>query len=332
MRTFSNTIGIDISKEKLDAHDYKSNKHHVFKNSTEGFEKLLAFVKKNNANHGENVVYCFENTGIYSLPLSAFMEENKQAYSALCALEIKRSIGIARGKNDKIDAFKIAEYAYLRREKLPLTTLPSAILLQLKDLLSLRARMVKQRGGYQAYLKELSRFSKREKQPLIFESQEKMIDQLSNQIKRIEQEITLLIESEPNLKYQYQLVTSVKGVGLIVGASLLVYTDSFTKFKTWRHFASYAGTAPFPYESGSSIKRGKKVSNMANKTIKALLTNSAVSIIQHDKQMRLYYERRTKDGKNKMSVQNIVKNKLLARVFAVVKRGTPYVNTLGYAA
>ena len=109
MPIFTNTIGIDVSKEKLDAHDYKLNKHRVFKNSTEGFEKLLAFVKKNNANQVENVVYCFENTGLYSLPLSAFMEENKQAYSALCALEIKRSIGIARGKNDKIDAFKIAE-------------------------------------------------------------------------------------------------------------------------------------------------------------------------------------------------------------------------------
>jgi transposase len=66
MHAFTNTIGIDISKEKLDAHDYKLNKHRVFKNSTEGFEKLLAFVKKNNANQAENVVYCFENTGIYS--------------------------------------------------------------------------------------------------------------------------------------------------------------------------------------------------------------------------------------------------------------------------
>ena len=148
----------------------------------------------------------------------------------------------------------------------------------------------------------------------------------------IEEEMVKLIQSESSLKRNYELCTSVKGVGLILGASLLVCSNNFSKFKTWRQMASYAGTAPFPYESGSSIKRGKKVNEMANKRMKALLSNAAVSNIAHNPEMRLYYEKKVKEGKNKMLVQNNIKNKVLARVFAVVKRGTPYVNVMSYAA
>jgi transposase len=192
--------------------------------------------------------------------------------------------------------------------------------------------MVKQRAGYQKHLKELSKFSKKEENPLLFDLQEKLIHELSQPIKAIENEMHQLIEEDASIKENYQLATSVKGIGLIVGVSLLVYTNNFTKFKTWRQFASYAGTAPFSYESGSSIKGGKRVNNMANKTIKALLSNAAASNIQYDPEMRLYYEKRIKEGKNKMLVQNIIKNKVLARVFAVIKRGTSYVNILSYAA
>jgi hypothetical protein len=47
--------------------------------------------------------------------------------------------------------------------------------------------------------------------------------------------------------------------------------------------------------------------------------------------MKAYYQRRVENGKNKMSTLNIIRNKLLARAFAVVDRGTPYVNTMRYA-
>ncbi len=332
MNKFTNTIGIDVAKDKLDTHDYILNKHHVFKNSLEGFVKLLSWVQANHANQEEATVFCFENTGIYSLNLAMFMEERKLAYSMLPALEIKRSMGITRGKNDKIDAYKIAEYAYLRRESLKPTKLASNNLIQLKELLTIREKMVKHRGAYQSHLKGLSRFYTPEKHPKIFQSQERMIQELNKEIEGIEKEMRKIIEEDPSLKENYHLATSVKGVGLIVGASLIVYSDNFTKFKTWRKMASYAGTAPFPYESGSSIKGRNKVNDMANKQIKALLSNAAASNIKHDPETRLYYEKKIKEGKNKMLVQNNVKNKIIARVFATVRRGTPYVNILAYAA
>ena len=332
MSVFTNTIGIDISKDKLDAHDYKLRKHEIFKNDLEGYKKLLAWVQTKHGQELESILFCFEHTGIYSLCLSVFMEENQLIYSVIAGLEIKRSMGITRGKSDKIDCFKIAQYAYLRREQLQPTTMASASLIELKELLTIREKMVKHRGAYQSHLKGLAIFYKPDKAPLLFQGQEKLVKELTKQIKVIEEAMEKLIGEDPSIKKNYQLATSVKGVGLIVGATMLAYTNNFTSFENWRKFSSYAGIAPFEHESGSSIKKYKRVSCIAHKGIKALLSNAAASSIQYNPEMRIYYQKRVKEGKNKKLVQNIISNKVLARVFAAVKRGTPYVNTLNYAA
>jgi transposase len=113
---------------------------------------------------------------------------------------------------------------------------------------------------------------------------------------------------------------------------LIVCTNGFTTFKTWRKFASYCGIAPFPNNSGTSVRGRTKVSHLANKEGKALLNLCASSAIQYNPEMKAYYRRRVEKGKNKMSTLNIIRNKLLARAFAVAQRGTPYVDTMRYAS
>ena len=73
-------------------------------------------------------------------------------------------------------------------------------------------------------------------------------------------------------------------------------------------------------------------SKHANKKIKSLLNMCAKSAIQHDVQLKEYYHRKTQEGKEKMSVINAVRNKIIARVFAVVERKTPFVDTYKFAA
>jgi len=74
------------------------------------------------------------------------------------------------------------------------------------------------------------------------------------------------------------------------------------------------------------------VSHLANKKIKTLLNMCAISSIQYNPEMKLFYNRRVDQGKNQMSTINIIRNKLIARIFAAVKRKTPYVDVLKYAA
>jgi transposase len=298
-----------------------------------GFKDLMKWVKKNNQGVISNVLICFEHTGMYSLPLATYLTKEGHLYAMVPGLEIKRSLGIRRGKSDKTDAQAIARYAYHRREEIKIYQLPSPQILELKSLLSLRERMVNQRAGYKATKREMKTMLKVIKSSsTVFDVQDRLIKELNNQIAKVEKQIKEIINHDEHLKKTFDLVTSVKGVGLILGTTMLVYTNCFTAFTEWRKFACYCGIAPFKYRSGTSIRGKDKISHFANKKLKVLLSNAACTSIQFNPEMKLYYHRRIEEGKDKMSTQNIIRNKIVARVFAAVQRAHTNVDTLRFAA
>jgi len=331
MNNFNNTIGIDVSKKHLDAYDYRNQIAKQVGNNASGFKELSRWVKENNV-QVEMVLWCFEHTGLYSLPLAIYLTSQSTNYAMIPGLELKRSLGISRGKNDQVDAIGIARYGFLRKEEIKIYKLPSTSLLELKSLLTLRERLVNQRAGYQASKREMRVMLRYSNTHTINDVQQQMMVALTKQIKKVEKHMLDVVAKDEQLNKIYKLVTSVKGIGPVIGISFLVYTNCFTAFTEWRKFACYCGLVPFEYQSGISIKGKKKINHLANKRMKALLSNAACTTIQHNPEMRLYYERRLKEGKNKMSTQNIIRNKIVSRVFAVVQRGTPYVETLKYAA
>jgi transposase len=231
-----------------------------------------------------------------------------------------------------VDARRLAEYIYLRREQVVLYKLPSRNLIRLKAQLSFRSRMVKQRAGYIGSLREYKKYMASEDAQCIITCQEKLIEELSIQIKAIDKELKQIVRTDEVIGRQYKLATSVKGVGILVALTMIAYTNCFTSFKTWRRFASYAGTAPFENKSGTSLKGKTKVSHLANKRVKAILHLAAMSAIRYNTELKSYYNRRIASGKNKMSTLNIVRNKLISRIFATVMRQTPYVDVFKFAA
>jgi transposase len=280
----------------------------------------------------ENLFFCFEHTGLYSYAIAAFLSAQKISYSMVAALEIKKSMGMVRGKNDRVDAKRIAEYAFLRKDNIKPYSLPSKKVLKLHRLISLRDRIVKQRAGYLADIKELKSTLKRMDHQLVFKIQEQLIAILSKKILKIENEIINTIKSEEQLNKLFELITSIKGIGLILATNLLVTTNCFSRFDNSRKYACYAGIAPFEYQSGTSLRKASKVNHMANKKMKSLLNMAAFSAIIHDPELKKYYHRRVDEGKSKMSTINIIRNKIIHRVFAVVKRETPYVSLHLYSS
>jgi len=146
----------------------------------------------------------------------------------------------------------------------------------------------------------------------------------------VERSLKAILKSDTRLWTTYKLVTGIKGIGLIVASYMIVYTHNFTRFDTWRKFACFSGIAPFDHESGTSVKGKTKVSPIANKRLKTMLHLSAICAIHTDTELKEYYHRRLAEGKPKMSVINIIRNKLVSRAFAVVKRGTPFVDIKRY--
>lgn len=334
-KKFKHIIGIDISKNKLDVCliiDAENKQHEYFQisNSKESIALLIKSLKKYKVETNDSL-FCFENTGVYSMHLCYFLQEKKISYSMVPAIEIKRAKGLVRGKSDKADSLDIALYAITHAHKISCTELPEADLIELKLLLTERDKLMKANALFDT-TKENENFLPKKLTKQVFKHNDLTLKFIKSQLARIEKMIANIIKSNEVIKTQFDLATSVPGVGQQTAINLIVTTRCFKSFQNWRQLACYAGVAPFEYSSGSSIRGKTKVSHMANKKLKSLLNMAALSAKKHDYEMKKYYERKIAEGKNGMLVMNAIRCKIISRVFATVTRGTPFVNTLKYSA
>ena len=323
-------IGIDISKDKLDLALVNEKSPGVFEdkivgNSFKGFDNIQNWLSKQKIKF-EDCLFCMEHTGTYGLLLFAWLGQMGIDYCVEPGLQIKRSLGMSRGKNDKIDARRIADYAFINRAKLTSFSLPSTLLLQIKQLLTYRDQQTRIKVSLKNSLKSHDQYQRVSGLQNISDSIKDQIDECECRIEGIEEQIKDLIKSDETMKKNFDLATSVKGVGLVIAAFMLVTTNNFTGFENGRKYACYSGIAPFDDTSGK-YKGKTKVSHLANKRMKTLLSNGANSARQWDPELRVYYDRKIQEGKEHNLVINSIRCKLVNRVFAVVKRQTPYVNT-----
>ena len=298
---------------------------------TLGFAILLETIFKSTKCRKQDLYFCFENTGKYSKMLSVFLDSQGILFVMASALDIKHSLGLTRGKNDKIDARRIARYAYEKRDIIKPTVLPGANIDKIKSLLSLREKLVKHRTAYKNGITDLNDCYREGETLIIKEIQQRLIESLTDEVKNVEKEILSIITMDPSMSNNFKLILSVRGIGKILGFYLIAFTENFTSFINARSFACFAGTAPFDYTSGK-YKGKTKVHPYANRQIKSLLNLAAMSVVKIKGEYREYYEKRVAAGNNKMSALNIIRNKILFRAFAVVKRRTPYVDLYRYAA
>lgn len=325
-------IGIDISKKTLDVVIYASGKkrsdsesYRRLSNDVEGFASLLSWLRERRMPLGQ-VVIGMENTGVYGFDLRLFLEEKGIDYCCFMPLHLKLSLGLTRGKNDRVDAERIAYYTALHRDELVYSRLSGSTVLRLQELSAERKRFVVQRAGYEALLTE----GKGRRQTATHSRARRMKEVLDNEIEAVEDEMRELVESDPALVRNYRLLLSVKGIGPTNAISTLVHTDNFRAFETARQYACYLGIAPFEYSSGTSVRGRTKVSHIGARGLKADLSQAANSAIVWDREIKEYYERKRKEGKAYGVVLNAVKFKLVCRMFAVVRRGTPFVTLQTY--
>jgi len=330
MKNYEEVVGIDVSKKTIDAYCYQAQVHKEFVNDLIGYKRLLKWVLKETKT--DKVFYCFENTGYYSLKLALYLHSQAIVYVEESPLKIKRSSGVVKEKTDKLDAELIARYAWLYREELKPSTVKSISHLELGRLLALRDQLVRNNAGLKGTLKEMKVLLSSPTTDCGCISLKRSIDYLSKQVKSIEYRIKEIITEDASMNKNYELLSSLKGVGLVVACQLIYHTGNFTRFDSWRAFSSYCGTAPFEHRSGTSIHRRKQCHYLGDRKMKSLLSMASVSAIQHDSELRLYYNRKLAEGKDKMLAINNVRNKIIARAFAVVKRGTPYVVLQKHAA
>jgi len=330
MKNYKEVVGIDVSKKTMNAYCYRAQSHKVFTNDIGGYKSLIKWVFK--VVKTTEVFYCFENTGYYSLKLALYLSSQNIIYVEESPLKIKRSSGIVKEKTDVLDACLIARYAWLYREELNPSTVKSSSHLELGRLLALRDQLVRNNAGLKGTLKEMKVLLTSPTTDAGCISLKRSIDYLEKQVKSIEARIKAILSEDSSMGKNYELLTSLRGVGLVVACQLIYHTGNFTRFDSWRAFSSYCGIAPFEHRSGTSIHRRKQCHYLGDRKMKSLLSMASVSAIQHDGELRIYYKKKLAEGKDKMIAVNNVRNKLISRAFAVVKRGTPYVVLQQHAA
>lgn len=331
MKNFSESVGVDVSKNTLDVALFRGQQHQQFKNSPIGFRAMVRWVKAQGVEQG-STLFCLEHTGWYCLELCWFLEDRKIPFHCAHALQLKRSLGLRRGKSDRTDAFDIARYAWVNREDLVPSRAPSRHLVDLQRMLSLREQLVKQSTALKNQEHAMRLLVGKDADDPSIAIIRETLNFLKGQLSAIEEQLEVLVEGAPEMGENYALLRGIKGVGLVLALELLVHTHNFTRFATWRQFSSYCGLAPFPYQSGTSIYRKPRTHPICDKRMKGLLSMAAISAIRSDPELKRYFKRRVDEGKNKMSVVNIIRSKLVARAFAVVKRQTPFVELDRFAA
>ena len=326
-------VGIDVSKKTLDVVVYDSSKkcadssnYKQVTNDEDGFKELSDWLKTFQRNLGA-VVIGMEHTGSYSYELRLFLEKRDIDYCAYNPYHLKHSLGLVRGKNDKVDASRIAHYTFLHREELTYSRLSGSTVLTLQGLLAERKRYVTDRATHMAVLDDTPAKAGKSSAKRI----KALIDCLSKQIEAVEEEMEKTMKKDPSVSCNYILLTSIKGIGVVNAIQTIVHTDNFQGFESARRYASYLGIAPFSSTSGTSIKGKPHVGSMGAKKLKSDLTQAARVAIKYDKEMAEYFPRKTGEGKAYGVVLNAVKFKLVCRMFAVIKRQSKFVDLKKYA-
>jgi transposase len=293
-----------------------------FKNSVSGYKQLVKWVEESsNETEPSLWLFCGENTGDYSKPLCNFLYGRGFDMWLENAKSIKDASGIRRLKSDRADANMIAEYAMRNYDKAIMYEPLSESLSQLRELFLYRQMVVRHRCSFQ-----VRRGEKRlnmEKSPvktMISQSGRHIVTELNKEIEKIDKRIAELIDSDDELAQVFNIVTSIPGIGTQNAVCLMVYTDNFRRFNfDSRKIACYYGIAPFGRDSGTSVHTDPHVHYMANRQIKAMLSQAALSAARFNPVIASYYSRLIAKGKKRQIVLNNVKNKLVHIVTAMVR-------------
>lgn len=322
---YPQTIGIDVSKDYLDFALYTSNHQVKYLGRVNNeIEALLRFLSELAATYDlGNTLFCLETTGMYTHPFLLVGVELGLRVWLQSALEISQSLGLKRSKNDVLDSQQIAEYAFRKQDKAVLYQAPSELMERLRALLKVRARLLDNLKSIATPIKEAQKFSTPSVHQLLEHSTLNAIEGIKKDLHNIETALFALLEQEPALKKNYELVSSVVGVGKWTTFEVLLTTQNFTKFQEPKKYASYCGVVPF--SKGSGRKKGpNRVSFFAHKGMKSILHMCAIVAMRHDEELKAYYERKCEEGKPKLAVINAIRNKIILRIFAVVKSGKKY--------
>jgi transposase len=323
MSKFNLFCSIDISKADFDVlYGSPSKYRHVkLSNDVKGISQLLKLLPALETDSSK-ILVCCENTGSFMSKLASILKGEDIFLWAVHPLLLSfYSIELNRFKTDKADVHKIFNYTVANQSRAVCFHLPSVAVQELRDLFTCRRNLIETRSAYSC--RNEDRQQRATANSLVMEVEKQLIAVLSSYINMIDKAIHAVIAADLKIKRMYQVLVSIPCIGPVTAWHLLFVTDCFEKFDNWRALACYIGSAPFPKQSGTSIKFKDRVSKKAYRPLKADLNQGIVSVCTRPGLLFYhYYQAMIKQNKPHLYIMNMIKNVLLKIVFKLIQSDT----------
>lgn len=323
--------GIDVSKDTLDV-SIQTNGQELFsfkiQNAPSKIRMAISHWMCKNGLSWEHSIFCMESTGIYTSHLLRYLCSNCEAVYVVNPHHLKKSMGLIRGKSDKIDAKRIARFIAKNHDDLQRYDQPEEDIVALKALQTKRKMYLRQITQISVSTKQYNQFGIATTLQFLVRNEKSLIKQLRKAIKEIDLAIRQIINANSRLKAACKLISSVPGVGPVLSVAILIATRGFTRLTTAKQLGCYCGVVPFEHSSGTSIRGKNRVSGMADKYLKTILHMASMRAVRLRGELQDYYHRKLAEGKNKMLILNAVRNKIVMRVCAVIRNQKEYQQNL----
>lgn len=336
---FKFVLGIDMSKEWFNyclmSTSYKIISEGKIDNHPDAiFQFISNLLKRKELTNIEEILLVMEHTGIYVQHLVNGWLSKAGSLSIVPATKVSDLLGGQLGweeKTDELDARRLAEYGIRFSDKIELWQAKAHTLELLQRLHRQRSRLIDVINILQVPIKESIDYDSAAISETLNNNQATSIAALKSDLKNIEKQLQILVKSDPLLQQLFKLITSVEGVGPVTAREIIIATSAFTKFtpQQAKSFARYSGVVTRQKRSGKMRKRDK-IPNRANKKIKTVLTMGATALIGTSTDLGKFYERKIREGKAHFSVINAMRNKIILRVFAVVRNQVMYDKNLNF--
>lgn len=318
----SYVVGIDIASESFAVCLLDTSTHRKeFENAHPGFVACHDWLTELGVLATETLVV-MEATGVYWEAVALFLHHQGYSVSVINPAQVKyfaRSI-LQRGKSDEQDAELLAQFGQRMHPRL--WEPPSAISEELQALMRHRDAYIAMLTQERNRLHALERSALRSERTIAVAR--RTIDFLRKQIKELDASFNDTIRRDDNWKRLLELLQTVPGIGLVTAAVLLTETGALAAFHSARQLTAYAGIAPIPYSSGTSVHKQPHISKIGNPRLRQAFYMAALSSVRFNPRVRTFYLRLVAKGKPKKVILIAIARKLLVWSFAICKSEQPF--------
>lgn len=292
----------------------------TFPQTPEGFAAFQAALASTAVPPAQTLIV-LEATGSYWITLAVTLHQAGYAVSVVNPAHVHafgRSLP-RRAKTDALDAQLLTLFAVERQPSR--WTPPEQVYHELRQrllvrdgLLTMRQQARNQRHALEQWPVTI---------PAALAALDTVVRECERQLETLETEIATVLQ-EGAWAESAALLGSIKGIGLITSAWLLVGTLNFTACVSAEAAAAYAGVVPLARESGTSVRGRRQIGHAGNARLRTALYMATLSAARHNPVIRGQYERLRAAGKPTKVARCACAHKLLRLAYAVVTKGQAF--------